>query len=87
MLYRTLHRFPLFDESGEIPVVHPLIFGTFYQEKVRKPAGFQLRQFVVLHGVELLNGATYLHLGVDGPPIMVVNVGKRIFIVSIVEVI
>ena len=36
VLYRTLHRFPLFAESGGIPVVHPLIFGTFYQEKVRK---------------------------------------------------
>jgi len=60
-----LHRFPLFGESGEIPVVHPLIFGTFYQEKVRKPAGFQLRQFVVLHGVEMIMNSTETIIFID----------------------
>jgi len=42
--------------------------------------GFQLRQFVVLHGVESLDDTSNLQLGIGGSPIMVVKVGKRIFI-------
>ena len=77
-LYRTLHRFPLFGGSGEVSLCSSLDLWYFPSRESTKTIGFQLRQFVVLHGVEPLNGAAHLQPGVGGVIIVVVKVGKEL---------